>query len=284
MTRAPKLAVYRLCRTLGLFAVARFVTRRGLRILCYHGFSFADESEFRPGLFIRAGTFEGRLRHLEAHGYPILTLEHASRLLARGGLPPNAVVITIDDGFYGVLKLAAPMLKRHEFPATLYVTSYYALKGTPVFRLAVQYIFWKTTAATLDTAGLGLPLQSAVVSVPGPECERRMWEIIHFGETTLGEAERVALTGKLATRLGVDYAAISSSRCFSLMTPGELRGLETSGIDIQLHTHRHHLPDQEQQVSREIVDNRAFMEPLAASGLTHFCYPSGVWSRRQWPW
>jgi hypothetical protein len=151
-------------------------SRAGLRILCYHGFSLAGRKrEFRPGLFIRKATFEGRLRHLEAHGYPILTLEQASRLLVKGGLPPNAVVITIDDGFYGVLKLAAPMLKRHEFPATLYVTSYYSLKGTPVFRLAVQYIFWKTTAATLDTEGLGLPLSSAVVGIRGPECERWMW-------------------------------------------------------------------------------------------------------------
>src|SRR5436190_7213935 len=193
MTRALKLTVYRLCRTLGLFAVARFVTRQGLRILCYHGFSLADESEFRPGLFIRKDTFDRRLRYLAAHGYPILTLEQASRLLGNGGLPPNAVVITIDDGFYGVSKLAAPLLKRHEFPATLYVTSYYALKGTPVFRLAVQYIFWRTKAAMLDIEGLGVSHSGGVVSISGPECERWMWELIRFGETQLEEGQRVTL-------------------------------------------------------------------------------------------
>src|SRR5204863_10215790 len=203
-----------------------------------------------PGLFVRKDTFDRRLRYLAAHGYPILTLEQASRLLGNGGLPPNAVVITIDDGFYGVSKLAAPLLKRHEFPATLYVTSYYALKGTPVFRLAVQYIFWRTKAAMLDIEGLGVSHSGGVVSISGPECERWMWELIRFGETQLEEGQRVTLAERLAARLDVDYSAMTASRIFSLLTADELVELRASGIDIQLHTHRHHLPDDEAQVRR----------------------------------
>jgi hypothetical protein len=35
---------------------------------------------------------------------------------------------------------------------------------------------------------------------------------------------------------------------------------------------------------REILDNRAFLSGLVERPLEHFCYPSGVWSKEQWPW
>jgi hypothetical protein len=94
-----KLAAYHVCKWAGLFALARRLTPGGLRILCYHGFAVDDESEFRPGLFIRVETFRRRLAHLAAHRYPILSLDEAIDRLTRGTLPPNAVVITVDDGF-----------------------------------------------------------------------------------------------------------------------------------------------------------------------------------------
>jgi peptidoglycan/xylan/chitin deacetylase (PgdA/CDA1 family) len=283
MVRTLKPLIYRLCQIVGLFAVARFVTRRGLRILCYHGFSLADEDAFRPGLFIRAETFERRLRFLSKHRYPVVTLQQAADGLDAGTLPSSAVVITIDDGFFGVGSVAGPILKRHGFPATLYVTSYYVAKTTPVFRLAIQYMFWKTTAASLDASGLGLPVPQTI-PLQGEGAERRMWEIIRFGETELDEPRRVALGEALGQRLGVPYGPLAASRCYSLMTDDELRRLASSGIDIQLHTHRHHLPEDQALVEREIVENRSLLEPIGATPLTHFCYPSGIWSKRHWPW
>jgi hypothetical protein len=37
----------------GLFRVARYMTRDGLRIICYHGVAVADEYKYRSRLFIR---------------------------------------------------------------------------------------------------------------------------------------------------------------------------------------------------------------------------------------
>src|SRR6185295_5721806 len=155
--RTMKLVLYRACKALGVFEIARLLTWRGLRILCYHGFTLDDESEFRPGLFIRPETFARRMRYLASRGYPVLSLQQAMAALDRGPLASNAVVITIDDGFYSVAAKAAPILKSYDFPATLYVTSYYAIKKTPIFRLAVQYMFWKAAVSSLDVSGLGVP-------------------------------------------------------------------------------------------------------------------------------
>jgi hypothetical protein len=92
-----------------------------------------------------------------------------------------------------------------------------------------------------------------------------------FGETQLDEGQRV--TTSVWRRRG--YSAIAASRLFSLMTADELRELRASGIDIQRCIPPPSARD-EAQVQREISDNRAFMEPVAASDLTHFCYPSDL--------
>ena len=89
---------------------------------------------------------------------------------------------------------------------------------------------------------------------------------------------------QLGERLGVDYERIVQSRILSLITPEELPYLQEMGVDLQLHTHRHRLPvDDEETCRREIRDNRAFLEQALGEEKCHLCYPSGVWSLDQWP-
>jgi peptidoglycan/xylan/chitin deacetylase (PgdA/CDA1 family) len=166
----------------------------------------------------------------------------------------------------------------------VYVTSYYADKGQPIFRLVVQYMFWKTKAPVLDGAGLDVPGVGRVVLDSAATRDRVQWEIVRHGEADLDEPGRNLLAQRLGERLGVDYASLVANRAFTLMTPEEIRELDGAGIDIQLHTHRHVLPEDEALVEREIGQNREFLEPLTSAPLRHFCYPSGIWSRAHWPW
>src|SRR5260370_32826849 len=106
------------CKWLGLFRLARFATRRGLRILCYHGFSFSDESSFRPKLFMRPETFQIRMQFLSIHKYPVLDLEQACKNLANHSLPNSAVSITIDKSLFRAFPSPQPALRLHSLPAT----------------------------------------------------------------------------------------------------------------------------------------------------------------------
>ena len=65
-------------------------------------------------------------------------------------------------------------------------------------------------------------------------------------------------------------------RRFTLMSPREIESAVKQGIDIQLHTHRHHLPVDPSLIQREIADNRRILEPIVGRPLNHFCYPSGI--------
>ncbi|MBF0395202.1 MAG: polysaccharide deacetylase family protein [Desulfobacterales bacterium] len=59
-------------------------------------------------------------------------------------LPDNSLVITIDDGFYSTYSIAKDIIRQYKYPCTIYVTTYYANKQTPILNLADQYISWKT--------------------------------------------------------------------------------------------------------------------------------------------
>src|SRR5579872_2904765 len=147
--RALKLVFLVLARSVGVFAVARAVTRRQLRILCYHGIGTDDEVAFSPELFISLETLRKRFEILRAESYQVLPLADAVKALAVGTLPRHPVVITFDDALFGNLAGMSELRRAFAFPMTLYVTTYYVTKGTPIFRLCVRYMLWKSRRSTL---------------------------------------------------------------------------------------------------------------------------------------
>ncbi|HKA02036.1 MAG TPA: polysaccharide deacetylase family protein [Candidatus Solibacter sp.] len=174
-------------------------------------------------------------------------------------------------------------LSRYGFPATVYLTTYYYVRQNPIFRLAVQYMFWKTAAQRLDLSGWPLE-ESGVASLLGNgNREQLMWRVINHGEAELSEEERARFAGQLGERLGVDYERIARTRMFSLVNPSELKEMKASGIDFQLHTHRHRFPVNGELAEREIAENRAVLDPILQRRTEHFCYPSGEWSKEHWP-
>lgn len=281
MKHATKLVFLTVAKWLGLFHLSRYLYRDRLVVLCYHGFAYEDEHRFRPSLFMTIGKLNQRLAWLAKNGFRVLGLEKSIERLYESALPAKSVAITIDDGFRSVGELAGPVFQRYDMPTTLYVTSYYVQKETPIFRLIMQYMNWKTGQNPER-------LQEIVNELP-EEAKARInhdrepiWQLIDYGEQYLTEEQRVALSKTVAQRLRIDYDHIRETGMMSLMTESEVLSLADMGIDVQLHTHRHVLPDGHQEAEREIRDNRAVLEPLLSHALVHFCYPSGVWNRGHW--
>ena len=280
----PKLkqSLYAGARAAGLFRLSRLLTRDALRIVCWHGTSLAEEHRRFPGLFQSPDDLERRL--LTLHRHPVLPLEEAIRRLRAGTLPPAAVALTIDDGFFGTLRHAWPALRRHGFPATLYATSFHVESGTPVFRLLIQWAFRESAEPGLDLSQLGVGMAGAVRMAPGPARTEAMWRLIRHAEERLSEPERQALADRVARALRVDLGPVREGRWVSLASADELRAAAGEGLDLQLHTHRHRFPLSRALALRELRDNRAVLEPLAGRSLRHFCYPSGYWRQEHLPW
>jgi peptidoglycan/xylan/chitin deacetylase (PgdA/CDA1 family) len=275
-----KLTVLTLAKWTGLFHVSRFIHRKKLLILCYHGFEIKDETRWRPKLFISSATFRARMDHLARSGCPVLALGDALERMASGRLPDDAVVITIDDGFRSVATLAWPVLQSYGFPATVYVTTYYMQRQNPIYRLAISYML--SMAAPKRLAFDGCPGMTELDLEAGRA--RTEADLIHHGERELSEEGRAALARRVGEATGVSYDRIVESGIFSIMSSDTVREVSREGLDVQLHTHRHTFPaDDRDRARREILDNRAALEPLTGPAR-HFCYPSGEWQASQWAW
>jgi peptidoglycan/xylan/chitin deacetylase (PgdA/CDA1 family) len=275
------------CRAIGLFALARRLTAANPKILCYHGFELRDEASFRPKLFISPALFQRRLDTLKRLGYRVVSLSEAVDALAAGRVRPDSVVITVDDGFASFHSHALPALKRHGFPATVYVTSYYVDKRAPVFRLLLQYMFWKAEPRLIETSSLQDVGNGPVNLADAAQAERFMWACIDHGEQHCDEAGRQAMCQQLGGLLGLDMAAIGAAQLMMLMTPQQLRDARQSGVEIELHTHRHRFPiERRLEAQAELDNNRAVLAAWLGPDWRprHFCYPSGEWDRCQWAW
>jgi peptidoglycan/xylan/chitin deacetylase (PgdA/CDA1 family) len=285
MTGTLKLATLRTLRTLGVLALCRRLTRHRLRVLAYHGFELVDEAAFRPAMFMKRETFKRRLQLIQRMGFQVVTLDAAVGQLQRGQLAHDQLVITIDDGWASFAMLAQPELQRHGFPSTLYVTSYYVQHPSPVFTMVVQYLFWKASSEVIDFRGVPWAPGGTVLRGDAATLEQVMWQAILHGEQHCDQPQRDALCADLGRRLGVPYQDIASSRRFHLMTPQELCAAQSAGVAIELHTHRHRFPRDNETVCRqEIEDNRQSLHQWIGRRPDHFCYPSGDWARSQVPW
>jgi len=87
-------------------------------ILTYHRVAPSRTDPF--GLCVAPERFDAQLRLLRrlAHPLPLAELVAAARA---GRLPRRAVALTFDDGYPDTLEDAAPILERHDVPATVFV-------------------------------------------------------------------------------------------------------------------------------------------------------------------
>ena len=285
MKKSLLLVILRMAKLAGLFALARRLTAGNLRILCYHGASLRDEHHFSPGLFMSKETFASRMDFLARHGYPVIGLDAAVAGLPSGDWPKGATVVTIDDGWFGTYRQMAPVLRARGFPATLYIASYYLEKQTQVFNVAVNYVLWRARGQTIDLAKVADRLEGRYELAyvrQRVEASRRLGD---FAETLCSAQARQALFRRLCEVVGVDAGEIERERLCAFLRIEEARELQSGGIDIQLHSHRHRFPAESFDVAEaEIADNRRALAPVGNPALQHFCYPSGEYQERQLAW
>jgi peptidoglycan/xylan/chitin deacetylase (PgdA/CDA1 family) len=277
--RSLKLAVLRLLRDGGLFeliANSRWRQQR-LLILCYHGTSLEDEHLWRPGLYMSPERLRERFSSLRQRGYSVLPLGEALDRLSAQTLPARSITLTFDDGTCDFYCKAYPLLREYGFPATVYLTTYYVLNERPVFNLICSYMLWQRRGEVIDNGQeLGLHGALDLRSEKGRHCVVRGLIDLADREGMTG-AQKDDLAARLAAFLGIDYGTLKAKRILQLMNGREVQEVAQNGIDIQLHTHRHRLPESESLFSREIRENREHILQLVQANPVHFCYPGGVY-------
>ncbi len=95
------------------------INRKGLTILTYHSIS----NEIEPDETVAPEEFERQLQYIEEN-YKVISLEEAIGYLQTDiEKVSGSIVITFDDGYSDNYYNAYPLLKKHNFPATIFLIS-----------------------------------------------------------------------------------------------------------------------------------------------------------------
>jgi peptidoglycan/xylan/chitin deacetylase (PgdA/CDA1 family) len=87
-------------------------------ILTYHKFCTGESPD---AYTINIKEFEEQMRYLKNNDYKVISVIQLLDCIENNFFPEKPVVITIDDGFKSVYNLAFPILRKYQFPATLYL-------------------------------------------------------------------------------------------------------------------------------------------------------------------
>jgi peptidoglycan/xylan/chitin deacetylase (PgdA/CDA1 family) len=271
-------------RFLGGFAIAQFLTRKRLRILCYHGFSIGDEHEVLPHVFMRKETFEERLRIIRKRQLPVIALDEAVKRLRAGTINHAETVLTLDDGWASNLSIGAPILEKFNYPACIYVTTEHLYSGTEVFNVALFYMLCRSPRQTLSLDQVHPRLHGSIEIAEDRVAAAAA--VIREAETVFPRlSDRQQLLPRLAQALGMDLDEVLVNGRFRLLARAEMAELSRRGFDIQLHTHTHRLPDTTfDAMADEIARNREALKEILGTVQSHLCYPSGRYSARHLEW
>lgn len=283
--RTAKLLTLTAAKSLGILgALRRSEWRQNqLLIMAYHGVSQDDEHLWNPELFVSPKCFANRMQALKDYGCHVLPLHDALEKLWAKTLPPCSVVLTFDDGGCDFYQRAFPILRHFNFPATVYLTSYYSSYNRPVFDVMCSYLLWKGQRRILDTTGL--MAQPATFQLNNSHVRESVAHAIQVfaRKSRFSAAQKDDLLSVIAERLGVDYQSILKNRILHLLSAEELTELSAEGVDIELHTHRHHAPKSREYFRAELEENRKAIVQFTKVPH-HFSYPHGLYEKQFGEW
>lgn len=102
-----------------------------LRILGYHKIGPPSRDAWETWYYVPTATFIRQMTQLRDGGWKVISEHTLLRALASPEtLPERAVMITFDDGYTSVLHHAAPVLRRFNFPAMVFVPTHYIAGGS----------------------------------------------------------------------------------------------------------------------------------------------------------
>jgi peptidoglycan/xylan/chitin deacetylase (PgdA/CDA1 family) len=87
-------------------------------VLSYNNISPAEPNK----MTVSQTMFEQQMRLLHEKGYRVISMDQLFDFFDfKTSIPPNSVVITIDDGWSSAYEIVFPILKKYGYPATLFV-------------------------------------------------------------------------------------------------------------------------------------------------------------------
>ena len=254
-----------------LYRIAEPFTRGRGVILTLHHVRPRVEKAFAPCelLEITPEFLDATITTLLAKGYQIIPLSEVPTRLRRPEAPPFAV-LTFDDGYRDNAVHAAPVLKRHGVPFTVFVTSGFAERAANLWWLDLEKIVAKADRIHCRIAATELDLRAVTV-----EQKRAAFIAIYWTLRRASEAELQSVMRGLCAAHGVDPAATVGELCMSW---SEIAAFSAdTGAAIGAHTLTHPMLATMDAIRMrgEIIESRQAIDAALKLRVSTFAYPFG---------
>lgn len=208
----------KLAASTGLFVLGRCRTRSALRIFTYHGVERCDDPVLNfDKLQIGPELFEKHIAWISSRYKTISGTEFLAAVKAGGKWPDRAALVTFDDGYANNLEVAAPILKKYNVPAVVFVAT--------GFVEATEKPWWYALRA-----------QHSTLNTEHPTSKDK-----NYGKHQLEvkQIERDLVTKPRTEQIASLQAEAVSLDVFAFMNPEQLQELGNYNVAIGLHGHAH---------------------------------------------
>ena len=153
--------------------------------------------------------FTEQLDYLDRCGYHVIALSDLVDYLngRRAGLPPKAVVITVDDGYVSAYSYIFPLMRDRKMPFTLFIYP-------QIVSLGKNYVTWQQVAELADA---GVDIESHTFTHPlltrskHPEMSADDYSVFLKHELLDSKTEIEAHTGKPVRFIAYPYSDVDST-------------------------------------------------------------------------
>ena len=255
-------------------ALRRALRGRRAAVLRYHAVADPRIADYAvPSICVSPEEFEIQVRYIARH-YTVTDLDILHRCLVQGApFPPDAVVITFDDGYADNFE-AFRILQRYGLTATFYVCTG-ALDGKHTLWLPeAVYRFRRTRARVVriraGSADLDLPAGEPAAAMASL---RRFLKLVKTHPLPVREQAMEAL--RRATADVEEHCEARMRRV--MLTWDQVRAMAEGGMTIGGHTVTHlNLPHASpEDAEREIAGCKRDIEAALGVPVRHFSYPNG---------
>lgn len=254
---------------IGLYQLARLLTRRQPKLLMYHHFSNSGD-KVNTGV----DSFEQQLQYIKKYYRPVTVSQLASEYYQSNKAQPNSIAITVDDGYLDFYEYAFPLLKKYNIPATFYVATGFVSGKQWLWTDQLHWLF-----ETMGDARPEVKLENFYMPAASDyNCDWQQCSYQLNGHLlTLPEAEKWEIIYQLASdwQLEIPSLAVGPYRACTLQ---QLAEMQAFGIEIGGHTVSHPSLGRVSsgRARDEIKGCYTYLQENLGDLKRSFCYPNGT--------
>jgi peptidoglycan/xylan/chitin deacetylase (PgdA/CDA1 family) len=238
----------------------------GGSILMFHSVVSDIRRQLGQSIHVHEDVLRDIVRHLQAKGRDIVTLDEGMRRLA---VPTSRffVVLTFDDGYRNNLTHALPVLEEMDAPFTVYINSNMVNGKGDVWWLGLRDLLLGQDLVEIEPMGLKFSTVSAE-----EKCKALLLITDWVHRDVVNNAKELH---RILSRYRIDIASIARNEALDLEELKRLSRHELVTIGGHAETHLPLNSLEEVNVFGEMVRNKQMLENAIQREVRHFAYPFG---------